>query len=66
MNDSQRAAYVVAQSVAAFAEIQGMVADNQVKQIDKRKPTYGKYQFDQVIEKYGIHHNALLSFFVDS
>lgn len=74
MTDEQKAAYVHAQSVCALAEIEGMRADNEQKKIDGESGlregilhSYGlpwsKDDFEAVIEKYGIHSNAVGGFF---
>lgn len=61
MTPEQKAAFIIAQSVAAFAEIQGMIAES--RWYDRQ--LYTDAQFKAVIEKYGLHSNALLTFFND-
>jgi len=56
MTDEQKAAYVQANAAAALIEAMGMVVAN----------AQGKYReehFQEVIVKYGIYHNALMSLF---
>ncbi len=59
----QSASFVFANSVAAFAEIQGMVAENTFREQKGETVAYGEEAFLAVIEKYGIHHNAVLSLY---
>lgn len=63
MTEDQQVAYVHAMSVAAQAEIEGMRADNQLREVQGYSPAYGHDAFLAVIEKYGIHHNAVLTVF---
>lgn len=57
MTDEQKAAYVQAQAAAALIEAMGMVAAN------TQGKAYREEHFQEVIVKYGIHHNALMSLF---
>lgn len=61
MTDEQKAAYINAQAVCALAEIQSMVAFN--AQRPDHQPPYYEAQFQNVANKYCIHHNAVISFF---
>lgn len=63
MTDEQKAAYVIAQSVAAFAEIQGMIAVNKERESRGHSLAYSDLAFESVIEKYGLHNNSLITFF---
>lgn len=63
MNDQQKASYVFAQSVAALAEIESMKAVNQIREIQGHAIAYGEKSFLDVIEKYGLHQNSLITFF---
>ena len=65
MTPEQKAAYVFAQAVCAMAEIEGMKAENIQCTFRDADMTYMKKQFMAVIEKYGIHHNAVLTEFED-
>ena len=56
MTPEQKAAYVIAQAACAVIEALGLQADNQ-------GPIHGKKDFDALIEKYGIYHNAVLGEF---
>ena len=63
MTPEQSASFVFANSVAALAEIQSMVADNTFRQQKGETVAYGEEAFLAVIEKYGIHYNAILEIF---
>jgi hypothetical protein len=64
MTSEQQAAYVHAQSVCMLAEIMGMQAENlrAQKGLISVVP-YGKADFDDVITRYGIHHNGCITLF---
>lgn len=59
MNEEQ-AAYIMAQAACALIEAMGMQAAN--SQYPENQP-YQKKDFDAVIERYGIDHNAVIGFF---
>lgn len=61
MNAAQGAAYVNAQAACALIEAMGMIAANKATPPDQ-PPPFGKEHFDALIEKYGIHHNAIHHF----
>src|SRR5260221_14051776 len=63
MDDIQKAAYIIAMSACAQAEAMGMLAENQFCASENRPPTYRFYDFEALSNKYGIHHNAVLTFF---
>ena len=52
------AAYTISQSVCAMIEAMGMVAAN--AQFPENQP-YQDKQFKSLIEKYDIHHNAVIA-----
>jgi hypothetical protein len=58
MTPEQQAAYINAQAACALAEIAAMQAANA-----SRPGTHSASEFEDLIQKYGIHHNAVLSFF---
>jgi hypothetical protein len=60
MTDQQAAAYVLSMAVCAQVEIAGMQAEN--AQTPDSQP-FTRADFMAVIEKYGIHHNAVLTTF---
>ena len=63
MTPEQRAAYVYAQSVCALAEVEGMKAENMQRDALGQSMAYAEEAFIAVIEKYGIHHNSVLTLF---
>ncbi len=56
-----QAAYVNAQSTCAMIEAMGMVEENRHDQNVGNPHTYRKDDFDKLITKYGIHHNATVT-----
>ncbi len=60
----QKAAYVMAQSVAALAEIEAMKVDNRVE-MDLRNnyPMHNDESFLMIIEKYGLDAEKLKALF---
>lgn len=63
MNESQQVAYVQAMSAGALIEAMGMQAENSQRAIRGESPAYAEKQFSDLINKWGIHHNAVLSLF---
>jgi len=63
MTDEQKAAYVFANAVAAQAEIEGMKSENRLREFQDLSPAYGEKEFMEIIDKYGLYHNAMLSLF---
>lgn len=63
MTPEQKAAYVQAQTMAAYAEIEGMKAVNIERQDHGHSLAYSEGAFLEVIEKYGLHHNTLMTLF---
>jgi len=63
MTDEQKAAYVNAMAIAAQIEMQGMIAENQQRESQGKAQAYGAEHFFETIEKYGIHHNAIITFY---
>jgi hypothetical protein len=63
MTPDQKAAYVMAQSISALAEIEGMKAENTYRQMRGETIAYRDEAFFSVCEKYGIHHNATIGLF---
>ena len=62
MNEMQQAAYIMAQAACAQIEAIGMVQENAVDIANGRPPTYAILDFNALIVKYGIHHNAVIAF----
>lgn len=63
MDDMQKAAYIIAMAACANIEAQGMMAENQVSLHLSSEAKYTKEDFDALADKYGIHHNAVLTLF---
>ena len=63
MTPEQKAAYVFAQSVSAMAEIEGMKALNTERDQRGHTLAYDEAAFLEIPNKYGIHHNAVLTLF---
>jgi len=61
MTGQQKAAYVFAQAVCALAEIEGLKAENMQCEAFGIPMAYDEDAFVAVIEKYGIHHNGVLT-----
>lgn len=62
MNDAQKAAYVIAMAACAQVETAAMLAHNQTVPANHHS-RYEYTEFMTLIEKYGIHHNAVLTLF---
>ncbi len=65
MTNEQKAAYVNSQSVCALIEAMGMAAENQQRAHRGESAAYVEGAFTDLIEKYGIYHNAVLTTFQD-
>lgn len=69
MDSNQQAAYVFAQSVSALIEAAGMLSANmahyhRAKEAESTSmPYFRPEKFNALIDKYGIHHNAVLGLF---
>ena len=63
MTPEQAAAYVHAQSVAALATIEGMKAENKDRVAHGYTLAYDEAAFTDVINSYGLHHNAIVETF---
>jgi len=59
MTPEQRAAYIFSQSVCAFVEALGMDAENKNREVAGFSPAYAHEQFMEVLDRYGVHHNAV-------
>ncbi len=63
MTPEQRAAFIIAQSVAMWAEMEGMKATNITKQRETGFPQFELEDFRLLILKFGLGHNDLIKFF---
>lgn len=60
MDKIETATYINAMVACALIEAKGMEAANQERQFFNEMPIYGQGAFVALIEKYGIHHNAVM------
>ncbi len=65
MDQQSKAAYIFSQSVAAFIEAQGMIADNLACLMLYESPVYAKEAFQALIDKYGLSHDSVLGYLRD-
>lgn len=63
MKEEFAASILFANAVAALAEIEGMKALNMQRQVVGSSMAYDDNAFFNVIEKYGIHHNAIYTLY---
>lgn len=63
MTEEQKAAYVNSQSICALIEAMGMTAENYQRVCRGESVAYIEADFVALIEKHGIHHNAVLTTF---
>lgn len=63
MTDEQRAAFVMSQSACALIEAMGMHAENMQRQAVGHSMAYTEHAFDDLLNRYSIHHNAVLTTF---
>lgn len=61
MNEEQRAAFLIAQAAAGMIEALGMVATNQERTANGHTIAYDEAAFSAVIDHYGLHHNAAVT-----
>lgn len=66
MTPEQKAAFVMAQSTAALIEALGMMSLNMQRAQRGETIAYEERSFEQLIEQYGLGHNTLVGFLVDS
>lgn len=59
----QQAAYIFAQSVSALIEAIGMLSSNLYRIKSGLFPLFPRDEFNALIAKYGIGHNAVLGFY---
>jgi len=63
MTSEQQAAYIMAQAAALNAEVAGMQAENAFREMQGHTIAYGEDAFQAAINRYGVHHNAVVGFF---
>lgn len=62
MTKEEKLILIQANITQAQIEAMGMVADNQLANLRGDNPPWLSYDFNEVIEKYGIHSNAIVSY----
>lgn len=65
MTQEQKAAYVNAMAACATIEAIGMQAANDQRLSLGQSIAYDELAFQQLLDKHGIHHNAVLGLFHD-
>lgn len=60
MTEEQRIVFTQGIMLQARIEMEGMIAENQYRIHSGQSLAYGEEAFTALIEKYGIHHNALI------
>lgn len=65
MNEMQQAAYIMAMAACAQVEAIGMASHNatQLALMNGGPPLYTDKDFHALLDKYGIHHTAVIAFF---
>lgn len=61
MNEAQRAAFLNAQTACALIEMNGMVSINIAARIQGAPMVHSGKDFTDLIDKYGIGHNAAIT-----
>ena len=63
MNETERATFIQAQAACAIIEAFGMISENMRAANNGRTVLpYSKYDFDVLINQYGIHQNATIGY----
>ena len=63
MTPEQQAAYIFAQSTSALIEAIGMLSDNLERSRRGESHAWCSEEFNNLIDKHGISHNAVLTLF---
>ncbi len=63
MTPEQQAALVISNAATAMIEALGMTADNKARELRGELPQYGETDFAALIERSGIHSNAVIGLF---
>ena len=61
MTDEQNIVYTQGIILQARIVMEGMIAENQNRAHLNQSPAYSEKPFTDLIEKYGIHHNMLIT-----
>ena len=54
-------AYVFSQSVGALVEMQGMIAENQYREMQGKSQAYGEREFHKLEKEWGLGHNTVIT-----
>ena len=57
-----KVAYLNSQIACAMIEAMGMQAENEQRRIMGNSPAYVEDSFMQLLTKYGLHHNSVITF----
>jgi hypothetical protein len=63
MTPEQKAAYVIPQSATTLVEAMGMISDNKIREDQGHALAYDGAAFQELINRSGIHHNAVVELF---
>lgn len=63
MDETQKAAFIMAQTACMLAEMEAMKAANRTRQRNDFSDAYGEDEFLALADKFGIGHNAVLTLF---
>ncbi len=61
MNQQEQITYVQSQIACALIEMEGMKADNKIREMRGESPAYNENDFQNLITKYNIHHNGVVT-----
>ena len=62
MSENDRAAFIMSQAACMVVEALGMQAENKVQEHRQEYPAHDGLTFVQLIEKYGMSHNAVITY----
>ena len=60
MNEDQKIIYARGLLLQAEITMQAMIAANKQSEIRGESPAYGETAFTNLIDEFGVHHNALI------
>ena len=63
MRTEEKPSYIFAQAVSALIELEAMKAENRDRKWRGETPAYGESDFMNLLVKYPIGHNDVVSFF---
>jgi hypothetical protein len=63
MTTEETVAYVHSQTACALIELEAMKAENANRAMRGETQAYGEQAFNDLINRYGIHHNAVIGIF---